>query len=63
MPMITLQSIGKLTKEQKNKIAESFTKTLVEVAGKKAETVYIAFNEYEPDEFAVGYKLFCDKDK
>ena len=60
MPIITLQSIGKLTKEQKNKIAEGFTKTLVDVASKKAETIYIAFNEYSAEDFAIGYKLFSD---
>ena len=45
MPYINLKLVGKLTKEQKQKIAEQFTETLLKVANKPKEHTYLVIDE------------------
>jgi 4-oxalocrotonate tautomerase len=58
MPFINLKLIGKLTKEQKEKIAKQFSQTLLDVAGKKKETTCLVIDEVEPSNWAQGDKFF-----
>ncbi|MFA5287668.1 MAG: tautomerase family protein, partial [Candidatus Omnitrophota bacterium] len=45
MPYINLKLVGKLTKEQKARIAEEFSDTLLKVAGKPKEATYLVIDE------------------
>lgn len=60
MPYVNLQLIGKLTKEQKAKIAQEFSETLERVAGKPSEHTYIVIEEVERENWAKGGKLFSE---
>ncbi len=58
MPFINLKVVGKLTKEQKEKIAKQFSQTLLDVAGKKKESTYLVIDEVEGANWAQGEKFF-----
>ncbi len=58
MPYINLKVVGKLSKEQKQKIAEQFSDTLLEVAGKPKEYTYLVIDEVSGENWAKGEKLF-----
>ncbi len=58
MPFINLKVVGKLTKEQKEKIAKEFSQTLLDVAGKKKESTYLVIDEVEGANWALGEKFF-----
>ncbi len=58
MPFINLKLIGKLTKEQKERIAKEFSQTLLDVAGKKKESTYLVIDEVEGSNWAQGDKFF-----
>ena len=60
MPYVNVKVAGRLTKEQKAKIAEQFPKTLEEVAGKPPSVTYIVIDEVEREDWAVGGKLLSD---
>jgi len=60
MPYINVKSAGKLSKEQKKKIAEAITQTMQEVAGKPAAYTYVVFEDIPPESWAVGGKLLSD---
>ena len=45
MPYVNLRLVGKLTKEQKQKIASEFTDTLFRVARKPKDSTYIVIDE------------------
>lgn len=60
MPYINVKTAGKLTKEQKSKIAEKFTAVLFEVADKKPETTYIVFDQVDREDWASGGKLLSE---
>lgn len=57
MPFINLKLVGKLTKEQKKEIAEKFSDTLLKVAGKPKESLYLVFDEVNSENWAQGDKL------
>lgn len=59
MPYINLKVVGKLTKEQKQKIAEQFSDTLLKVANKPKSVTYIVIDEVPGENFAVGDKFFA----
>jgi 4-oxalocrotonate tautomerase len=61
MPFINVKLVGTLTEEQKAEIADRFTKTLQEVAGKPPEYVYVVFDEVERENWAMAGKLFSDR--
>ena len=58
MPYINLKLVGKLTKEQKEKIAKQFSETLQTVAHKPKEHTYIVIDEVPGSHWAVGDKFF-----
>ena len=59
MPYINLKVVGKLTPEQKQKIAEQFTDTLLKVANKPKNATYLVIDEVPGENFAVGDKFFA----
>jgi 4-oxalocrotonate tautomerase len=61
MPYVNLKLIGKLTQEQKSRIAAEFSDTLERVAGKPSEHTYIVIEEVERENWAKGGKLFSDQ--
>lgn len=58
MPYINLKLVGKLSKEQKEKIAKEFTDTLLRVAGKPKEATYLVIDEVDGVNWAKGEKFF-----
>ncbi len=61
MPYVNVKVAGKLTKEQKQQIAEGITKVLQEVANKPPEATYIVIEEIDRENWAKGGKLLSDK--
>ncbi|MFA6358086.1 MAG: 4-oxalocrotonate tautomerase family protein [Candidatus Omnitrophota bacterium] len=57
MPYINLKLVGKLTKSQKEKIAQEFSETLLRVAGKPKEATYLVIDEVSGENWAKGEKL------
>lgn len=58
MPIVNLKVVGKLTKQQKEKIALEFSETLLKVAGKPKDSTYLVIEEVNGENFAKGDKLF-----
>lgn len=58
MPYINLKLVGKLTKDQKEKIAKDFSETLLRVAGKPKESLYLVIDEVSGENWAKGDKFF-----
>lgn len=58
MPYINLRVVGKLTEEQKEKIAKDFSDTLLKVAGKPKESTYLIIDEVNGVNWAQGEKFF-----
>lgn len=58
MPYINLKLVGKLTTEQKIKIAKEFSDTLLKVANKPKESTYLVIDEINGENWAQGEKLF-----
>lgn len=59
MPFINLKVVGKLSREQKEKIAGEFSDTLLQVAGKKKESTYLVIDEVNGENWAQGEKFFA----
>jgi 4-oxalocrotonate tautomerase len=57
MPFVNIKVAGTLTKKQKEDIAAGVTKLLFEIAGKPPAVTYIAFEELDHENWAVGGKL------
>jgi 4-oxalocrotonate tautomerase len=57
MPYVNVRLVGKLTKDQKQKIAQEISETLLKVANKPKNATYIAFDELPGENWAVGDKL------
>lgn len=57
MPYVELKLVGKLTKEQKSKIVEEFTRTLEVVAKKPREYTYVSIEEFEAPNWGMAGKL------
>lgn len=57
MPYVNVKLAGKLSKEQKAKIAEEITDTLERVANKPKSYTYIVFDEVEGENWAVAGEL------
>jgi 4-oxalocrotonate tautomerase len=60
MPVIILKQKKGLSRDQKRRIVQEFTKTLVTVTGVKKELVTILIEEKEPEDIGKGGKLRCD---
>jgi len=58
MPYINLKLVGKLSKEQKEKIAKEFSDTLLRVANKPKEYMYLVIDEVSGENWAQGEKFF-----
>jgi len=58
MPFINLKLVGKLSKEQKKEIAEQFCDTLLKVAGKPKDSLYLVIDEVNGENWAKGDKFF-----
>ena len=61
MPIVRLESLGTLTKEQKAQIAREFTETLRKVAGKPPEATYVVIGDVARENWAQGGVLFSEK--
>lgn len=61
MPVINVKLVGTLSEKQKAEIAEQFTTTLENVAGKPPKYVYVVFEEVERENWAMSGKLFSEK--
>lgn len=59
MPYINLKLVGKLNKAQKQKIAQEFSDTLLKVANKPKESLYLVIDEVEGENWAQGDKFFA----
>ncbi len=58
MPYINLKLVGKLTQDQKQKIAHEFAETLERVAGKPKNATYLVIDEVDGKNWAQGDKFF-----
>jgi len=58
MPYINLRLVGKLSKEQKEKIAKEFSETLSRVTKKPKEHTYLVIDEVSGENWAQGDKFF-----
>ena len=54
MPIVTIENVGPLTKEQKKVLIKKTTDIVVEVTGKPAEVVYVRIDEVSGENFGVG---------
>ncbi|MDD5128896.1 MAG: 4-oxalocrotonate tautomerase family protein [Candidatus Omnitrophica bacterium] len=59
MPYINLKVVGRLSKEQKEKIAKEFSETLLKVAGKPKNSLYLVIDEVTGENWAQGDKFFA----
>ncbi|HQT27337.1 MAG TPA: 4-oxalocrotonate tautomerase family protein, partial [Burkholderiales bacterium] len=62
MPYVSIRIAGKLTREQKKKIAEEITDTLERIAEKPRSYTYISFDELPHDNWAIAGKLLDEED-
>ena len=58
MPYVNVKVVGKLTKEQKQKIADEISASLLKHAGKAKDHTYIVFDEMPGENWAQGERLF-----
>ena len=61
MPVITFETLP-ITKEQKRKVAEGFTKVASEAMGIPEGAFYVFIKESGPDNAGMGGKLLSDRD-
>lgn len=60
MPVVNVKLVGTISKEQKAEIADRFTKTLEDVAGKPPKYVYVVFDEVDRENWAMAGTLFSE---
>lgn len=58
MPYVNLKLVGKLTKSQKEQIAKEFSDTLLKVAGKPKDSLYLVIDEVSGENWSKGDKFF-----
>ncbi len=61
MPLIQVTMLQGRTADQKRKIAQRITDTMVEEAGARREAIMIAFHEVSRESYASGGVLLVDK--
>ena len=61
MPVIILKQKKGLSRDQKRRIVQDFTDTLVSVTGVSRDLVTILIEEKEPEDIGKGGKLRCDQ--
>jgi 4-oxalocrotonate tautomerase len=62
MPVVSIKLAGKLSREQKKKVAEEITATLEHHANKPARYTYISFEELPDENWAIAGVLL-DEDE
>lgn len=60
MPYVSIRVAGKLTKEQKQKLAQGVTDVIAEATGKPKEAVLLFIDEESRDSIAKGGVLIED---
>ena len=58
MPYVNVKVVGKLSKDQKQKISSDISNSLLKHAGKPKDHTYIVFDEMNGENWAKGDKLF-----
>ncbi len=61
MPYVNIRIAGKLSRDQKARIAAEVTDTLARIAHKPASYTYITFDEVEDENWAVAGKLLDEQ--
>lgn len=61
MPVVTIQLISGRTKEQKAKLAQAITDSIVDIANVKPEGVQVIFSDVEREDWANAGSLLSDK--
>ena len=61
MPLVQITMLEDRTADQKRKIAQRITDTMVEEAGARREAVIVAFHEVSRESYASGGVLMADK--
>ena len=61
MPLIQITMLQGRTADQKRKIAQRITDTMVEEAGARREAIIVAFLEVSKESYASGGVLLVDK--
>ena len=63
MPLVQVTMLQGRTADQKRKIAQRITDTMVEEAGAKREAIIVTFVELSKESYASGGVLMADKVK
>jgi 4-oxalocrotonate tautomerase len=63
MPLVQITMLEGRTTDQKRKIAQRITDTMVEEGGARREAVVVAFHEVSKESYASGGVLMADKPK
>ena len=58
MPYINLKLVGTLNKQQKEQIAKEFSDTLLRVARKPKDSLYLVIDEVKGENWAKGDQFF-----
>lgn len=58
MPYINLKLVGTLTRQQKEQIAKEFSDTLLRVAKKSKDSLYLVIDEVKGENWAKGDQFF-----
>ncbi len=58
MPYVNVKVVGKLTKDQKQKISHDISESLLKHASKPKDHTYIVFDEVSGENWAQGERLF-----
>ncbi len=61
MPLIQITMLQGRTADQKRKIVQRITDTMVEEAGARREAIVVAFHEVSRESYASGGVLMADK--
>jgi 4-oxalocrotonate tautomerase len=61
MPYVNVRLVGKLSREQKKKIAEEITETLERVALKPRSYTHVSFDELKAENWAIAGKLLDEE--
>ena len=61
MPVVSIQLISGRTKEQKAKLAQAITDSIVDIANIKPEGVQVIFSDVEREDWANAGALLSDK--
>jgi len=56
MPVIRIDNAGELSKEQKDKLIEAITESVVRITKKPEQYVYVIINEIDRENFGIAGK-------